>query len=115
MSCGFSFPHRYVDENAFSGLRILIDLDLSYNDIPKLKLKTFEDNPNLQVISGHDPVISDLFYIGLSISVSKDVSKSSWRFASISVSPTKESQNPGLFPLCIGNDRLENISGKIKI
>lgn len=51
---GVFFSDRYVDENAFSGLRILIDLDLSANDISKLKLKTFEDNPNLQVGFGSD-------------------------------------------------------------
>jgi len=42
-------PLRFIDENALNELRILIDLDLSFNDISKLKLKTFEGNPNLQV------------------------------------------------------------------
>jgi Leucine-rich repeat (LRR) protein len=39
-----------VDENAFRDLKILVELDLTKNNITKLRPKTFEGNDGLQSI-----------------------------------------------------------------
>lgn len=41
---------KYVDDNAFRDLKILVDLDLSRNNITKLKPKTFDGNDGLQAV-----------------------------------------------------------------
>ena len=41
---------RYIDDNAFRDLKILVDLDLTKNNITKLRPKTFEGNDGLQSI-----------------------------------------------------------------
>lgn len=41
---------RFIDENAFRDLKILVELDLTKNNITKLRPRTFDGNDGLQLI-----------------------------------------------------------------
>ena len=53
--CGIKTIH----ENAFSGLKILVEVDLSHNNITKLGPKTFSGNNRLKTLNlSHNPIRS---------------------------------------------------------
>ena len=48
---------RDIHENAFRDLKILIELDISMNNLTKLRPKTFDGNDNLKTLkAGHNPI-----------------------------------------------------------
>ena len=48
---------RFIDENAFRDLKILVELDLTKNNITKLRPKTFDGNDGLQTVRlSHNPI-----------------------------------------------------------